>query len=136
MAGVARNTDTISGTTGGSYCSYSYPVSCCCDEYGCGSYTQTDYASASITGTVTGGSTTVFVNGLGLSFIGSRTVENADCSSPYSGDSSGNGAVSSGGTHNVFVSGLAVSDNGSNVTTHTGNTGTIGSGSENVFIAD
>lgn len=132
MGNVATVGDAINTfTTSSNYCSYTYSYSCNCDENGCSTCWATEYTAASGSGTVSGGSSNVFVNGKKASHQSATTNEKAQCPSPYSGTTTGSGAISTG-VSNVYVNGKPIAITGSKITTHTGNNSSITGGSSNV----
>lgn len=105
------------------------------------------YTNAKINGTISA-SSSVYVNGTPVVTVGSITNESwvADPPVPAGGIDenitniqpgtfgSGQGSVTGGNSSNVYVNGKLLAMEGSEVTTHLGNTTTIKSGSSNVFV--
>lgn len=94
--------------------------------------------SATIDGTLNGGSSNVYVNGRQASCNGDPVTETESYSIPSgwrwkSSDGGGMGYVTSGSS-NVFVNGRQAATAGSSVTTHAGTTTSIAEGSSNVHI--
>ena len=114
MPAAARITDSITGTTAGEHSGHTDD-----DSHG----------ALPITGTISAGcSGDVFINGLAAAYAGSVTTEKDDCC----GSSSGSVAEGSG---TVFINGNPAARLGDALNAHNG-TGSISSGSSDVFIGD
>lgn len=136
MAGAARVGDTITGMTTGTH-HYHYEDNCweepVWNEDGthsgyttvCGDPILVYDPAVPITGTITTGSSNVYIDGRKAAFVGSTTSE----SDAYD---SGTGVVS-GGSTKVYINGNRAARNGDTVTPHSG-TASINSGSSQVFI--
>lgn len=87
---------------------------------------EPDHPSGTISGTITGGSSNVYVNGYQVARIGDTTNENDIC------DSNKTGRINEGSSK-IFVNGKGVARNGDAVTPHTTGYASINSGSPNVL---
>lgn len=112
-------------------------------EWGCsGGYDYpTGYHDKKVNGTISTGSSNVYVNGIAVGFNGSSTQERCEWNGTppyyYSGGnlhSSATGSVISGNNNNVFANGKSLACIGSSVNNHEGQITTIEEGSSNVFV--
>ncbi|MCM3341722.1 hypothetical protein M3650_24625 [Paenibacillus sp. MER TA 81-3] len=147
MAGVAYYGASIASTAASNHIriKYWHPRRCSggwidgvCQGWTEGYY-QYDSIDATINGAVNGGSSNVFVNGMGVARQGDSTAETETYSIPSGwdlehSDGGGAGSITIGNSKSVFVNGSPIAVTGSTVSTHAGVSTTIKDGSSNVFI--
>lgn len=145
MAGVAYKGASINSVTASGHVPTRYWNSGYCNLYdddgNCINYISGYYsnssASATINGSISSGSSNVYVNGNQVARAGDSTTETDTANVPSGwdkngGDSGGSGSVS-GGVSGVYVNSNRIAVIGSSVSTHASVSTTIKDGSSNVF---
>ena len=136
---IARNGDTLTQSVANSHIHRERWVSG--DEFTSGYWTSASSISATINGTITRSSGSVYANGILVCTKDDRTKEtdtHNTISSPYRYDggrhtNNTNGSIS-GGSSTVFIGGKSVARKSDSVTNHAGGSTTIAGGSNNVFV--